>query len=191
MCKALARRLWGGSGKSCGQVRAATRKTAAKPVRFFSFAFCQSIVVSDRAKEQQNTQRKSRMKVERKSNKNRSKIVKKSTKIDEKTMKFRSWAVLGAQGRFGDAPGRTQDGSKTPKDRPGTDLGPPWACQERPGVAQKRPQARPEPRPGRTGGLPEHIRHAEHRQTRSRNDFATFLRRHAKARSLKFVRPLS
>ena len=101
-------------------------------------------MVSDRAKEQQNTQRKSRMKVERKSMKNQSKIVKTSTKIDDKTMKFRSWAVLGAQGRFGDAPGRTQDGSETPKDLPGADLGPPWACQERPGVVQKRPQGDPE-----------------------------------------------
>ena len=148
-------------------------------------------MVSDRAKEQQNTQRKSRMKVERKSTKNRSKIVKTSTKIDEKTMKFRSWAVLGAQGRFGDAPGRTQDGSETPKDRPGADLGPPWACQEWPGVVQKRPQAGPKTHLGRTGALPERVQHTEHRQLRPRNDFTTFLRRHATARGLKFVRPRS
>ena len=151
---------------------------------FFLFAFCLSIVVSDRAKKKQNTQRESRMKVERKSTKNRS-------KIDEKPMKFQSWAVLGAQGHFGDAPGCAQDCSQMSKSRPKADLGAPRVSQERPGVVQKRPQARPEPQPGRTRGLPEHVRHAEHRQTRSRNDFATVLRRHAKARSLKFARPCS
>ena len=105
----------------------------------FFFAFCQSIVVGDRAKEKQNTQRESRIKVERKPTENRSKIDKKSTQIDEKPMKFQSWAVLGAQGRFGDAPGRTQDGSETPKNRPGADLGLARASQERPRVVQKRP----------------------------------------------------
>ena len=81
---------------------------------FFLFAFCLSIVVSDRAKKKQNTHRESRMKVERKLTNNRPKIEEKSTKIDEKSMKFRSWALLGAQSHFGDAPGRARDGPETP-----------------------------------------------------------------------------
>ena len=151
---------------------------------FCFLAFCLSIVVNDQAKKKQNTQRESRMKLERKSTKNRS-------NIEDEPMKFRSWAVLAAQGHFGDAPGRAQDCSQMSKSRPKADLGMARASQERLGIVQKRPQARPEPQPGRTGGLPEQVRHAEHRQTRSRNDFATFLRRQAKARSLKFVRPRS
>ena len=158
---------------------------------FFLFAFCLSIVVSDRAEKKENTQRESHMKVERTSTKNRSKIDRKSTKIDEKSMKIRSWVVLGAQGRFGDAPGHAQDGSEKPNSRPRADLGAPRASQEQPGVVQKRPMAGPETHLGRTGTLPERVRHIEPRQTRSRNDFATFLRRQAKARSLKFVRPRS
>ena len=77
------------------------------------------------------------MKVKRKSRRNRS-------PIDEKPMKFRSWAVLGAQGHFRDAPGRAQDGSQTPKSRPKAHLGAPRASQERPGVVQKHPWASPE-----------------------------------------------
>ena len=148
-------------------------------------------MVSNREKKKQNAQRESRMKVQQKSTNNRAKIDEKSIEIDEKSMKFRSWAVLGAQSGFGDAPGRAQDGPETPKSRPEADLGAPRASQERPGVVQKCPRAGPETHQGRTGALPERIRHTEHCQTRSRNDFARFLRRHAKARSLKFVRPRS
>ena len=93
---------------------------------FFLFAFCLSIVVSDRAKKKQNTQHESCMKVVQNSAKNRSEIDEKSTRIDEKSMKFRFWAVLSAQGRYGEAPGRAQDGSRRPKAAPGPIL-------ERPG----------------------------------------------------------
>ena len=133
----------------------------------FLFAFCLSIVVSDRAKKKQNTQHESCMKVEQNSAKNRSEIDEKSTKIDEKSMKFQSWAALGAQGHYGDAPGRAQDGSETPKSCPRADLGAPRASQERPGVVQKRPQAGPETHLGRAGAIPERVRHTEYCQTRS------------------------
>ena len=96
-------------------------------------------------------------------------------------MKFRSWVVVGAQGRLGDVPGGAQDGSETPKNRPRADPGAPRASQERPGVIQKCPRAGPKTHLGRTGALPERVQHIQHRQTHLRNDFATFLRRHAKA----------
>ena len=133
-------------------------------------------------------------KVVRKSSEHRPKNDEKLTTNRPKSRKNRrnfERAVLGAQGRFGDVLGGAQDGSETPKNHPRADLGAPRASQELPGVVQKRPMAGPETHLGRTGMLPERVRHIEPRQTRSRNDFATFLRRHAKARSLKFVRPRS
>ena len=84
-----------------------------------------------------------RTRLERKSTKNRSKIDENPFLIDPKSTKNRSWAVLGAQGRFGDASGRARDGFWTPKCRPKADLGAPQASQERPGAVQKRPRAAP------------------------------------------------
>ena len=53
----------------------------------------------------------------------------------------RSWPVLGAQGRFGDASGRARDSFGPPKCRPKADLGAHRAGQERPGDIQKRSRA--------------------------------------------------
>ena len=41
------------------------------------------------------------------------KVKQKSTKIDDKSIKIRSWPVLGAQNRFGDAPGLDRAVSRT------------------------------------------------------------------------------
>ena len=81
-----------------------------------------------------------RTRLERKSTKNCSKIDENPSRIDPKSMKNRSWAVLGAQSCFGDASGRARDGFWTPKCRPKADLGAPLARQERPEAVQKRPQ---------------------------------------------------
>ena len=80
-----------------------------------------------------------RTRLERKSTKNLLKINENPSKIDEN----RSWAVVGAQGRFGDLSGRAGDGFWTPKCHPKADLGAPWASQERPGAVQKHPRAVP------------------------------------------------
>ena len=104
-------------------------------------------------------------------------------------MKFRSWAVLGAQDHYREALGCAQDGSETAKNRPRADLGAPRASQERPEVVQKRLRAEPEMDPGRTGARPEHVWRIEHHQTRLQTGFSTFLFCRAEARSLKFVRP--
>ena len=151
---------------------------------FFSFLRFVCRPWSATQQRRSRTQRESRMKVERKLKKNQS-------NIDEKLMKFQSWAVLGAQGHFRDAPGCAQDGSETPKSLPRADLGAPRASQEQPGVLQKCPQAGSETHPGRIGALPKRVRHTEQCETRSQNDFATFLRRYAEVRSLKFMRPRS
>ena len=154
---------------------------------FFLLAFCLLIVVSDRAKKKQNTQRESHMKVEQTSAKIPSKIDQNRRKVDE-------ISIFGGFGRSrplsGSArthSGRLRDAQKLPK----ADLGAPRASQERPGVVQKRSQAVSETHPGRIGALPKRVWHTEHGQTRSWSDFATFFRRHAEARSLKFVRPRS
>ena len=78
-----------------------------------------------------------RTRLERKSTKNLSKIDDHPPQIEPKSKKNRSWAVLGAQGRFGDASGRARDGFWTPKCRPEADLGAPRASQERQGAVQK------------------------------------------------------
>ena len=85
-----------------------------------------------------------RARLERKWMQNRSKIDENPFQIQPKATKNRSWAVLGAQGRCGDASGRAGDGFWTPKCRPKADLGAPRASQERPGAVQKRPVAIPE-----------------------------------------------
>ena len=72
-----------------------------------------------------------------KSTKNRSTIHKNESQIDQTSTEIRSWAGLGAQGRFGDASGRARDGFWTPKCRPKTYLGAPRAAQEWPVAPQE------------------------------------------------------
>ena len=95
-----------------------------------------------------------RTRLERKSTKNRSKIDENPSQIDPKSMKNRSWAVLGAQSRFGDAFGRARDGCWTPKCRLKADPGAPQAHQERPGAVQKRSQGAQETLQELLGPLP-------------------------------------
>ena len=95
-----------------------------------------------------------RTRLERKSTKNHSKIDENPPQIDPKSTTNRSWAVLGAQGRFGDASGRARVGFWTRKCHPKADLGTPRARQERPGAIQKRPQGAPETLQEVLGPLP-------------------------------------
>jgi len=111
--------------------------------------------------------------------------------IDEKSMQNRVWVVLGAEGRFGDAPGRARDGSGTPKNRPEADLGAPGAGQDSSGTVQKSPRDDPETLPDDPGALLERVWCVKRCRTCSRIDFSQFLRRLAEARSLKFMRPRS
>ena len=129
--------------------------------------------------------------LERNSTKNVSKIPENGTNIHKKSMQNRSWAVLGARSRFGDAPGRARDRSGTPKKGRRTDLGASGAGQERLGTGQKPPRAGPGTLPDDSGAIPERAWCTERCRTCSRNDFALFLSCRAKARSLKFVRPRS
>ena len=137
-------------------------------VFFFLFAFSLSIVLSERAKvneaqEHKNDADRSRRHsaqnvrtASEKSTKNRSKIVENPCQIHQKSTKNRSWAVLGAQGRFGDASGRARDGFWTPKCRPKTYLGASRAAQERPVAPQdasRRPRSAPDASPERPGSL--------------------------------------
>ena len=122
-----------------------------------------------------------RRRLERKSTKNRSKIAENGPKIGTKSMQNRSWAVLGAPSRFGDAPGRAQDGFGAPKSRRGTDLGAPGQGQERPGSVQKPLRAGPETPPDDPGAVPERVWCTKRCRTRLRNDFSSFLRRRAQA----------
>ena len=132
-----------------------------------------------------------RTRLERKSTKNLSKIDDHPPQIEPKSKKNRSWAVLGAQGRFGDASGRARDGSWTPKCRSKANLGTPRASHRRPGDVQKRARTSPEMLADGPGAWAEHVRREQHCRMRLRSDFLTFLLRRAKARSLKFVRPRS
>ena len=205
----------------CGQAHAAHRWTHVKPARVtLSFAFCQPVRQAQATQQRKNGNLEGNILMHdqlvaiecavthwrhsdsgqawipatcflRKSTKNRSNICEKPSQNSENSRKHHSWAVSGVQRRFGDASGRIWDAPGTRQSRPRVDLGAPWASQEQPGVVPKRLRAGPETHLGRTGALPKRVRHTEHRETRSRNDFATFLRRHAKARSLKFMRPRS
>ena len=58
-------------------------------------------------------------------------------RVAPKSPKNPSWAVLGAQSRFGDASGRVQDGFWTPKCCPRTDLGSLRTSQKRSRAVQK------------------------------------------------------
>ena len=158
---------------------------------FFFFAFCLSIVVNDQAKKKQNTQRESRMKVERKSAK---RAMENQPEIDHNRQKIADISILGGfgrskpfRGRARMRSGRLRNAQQPPQGRSWSALGEPRAAGSRPKASPGR--ARDTPGPHRSATL--QVRHTEHRETRSRNDFATFLRRHAKARSLKFMRPRS
>ena len=93
--------------------------------------------------------------LERNSTKNLTKIDENGTTIDEKSMQNRSWEVLGARSRFGDAPGRARDGPGTPKKDSGIDLGASGAGQERVGTGQKSPGAGLGTLPDDFGAIPE------------------------------------
>ena len=113
--------------------------------------------------------------------KNRPKIDEKTENIDQKSMKNRSWGVLGVQRRFGCASGRARDSSWTAKNRPKTDLETPRASQERPTASQIRPRDGFESLPDRFGTLSERVWNFEHCRTTSPNDFFTFFGDRAKA----------
>ena len=129
----------------------------------------------------QRIQRQIRTNILRNSTKNRSKIDEKPSQIIEKSSKNRSRAVLGAQGRFGDTPGRARDGLWTAKCRPKADLEAPRASRERPRYVQKRPWTAPQTLPDRPGAVSDRVWSIEHHRTRSRSDFSSILRRRAKA----------
>ena len=78
-----------------------------------------------------------RRRLERKSTKKHSEIDKNPCRVAPKSPKNPSWAVLGAQSRFGDASGRVQDGFWTPKCCPRADLGSLRTSQERSRAVQK------------------------------------------------------
>ena len=89
--------------------------------------------------------------LKRNSTKNLTKIDENGTKIDEKSMQNRSWEVLGARSRFGDAPGRARDGSGTPKKDPGIDL---WGVRGGPRAHGNRSKVSP----GRSRDAPGQLR---------------------------------
>ena len=98
-----------------------------------------------------------------------------------RSTKNRSRAVLGAQGRFGEASGRAWDGLWTPKCHLKADLGAPQASQERPGAVQKGPQAARETLQDPSGEPSERLWCTERRRTRLRIDFWSLLACRAKA----------
>jgi len=134
---------------------------------FFLFAFSLSIVLSERAKvnkaqEHRNDADRSRRHsaqnvrtASEKSTKNRSKIDENPCQIDQKLMENRSWAVLGAQSRFGDVSGRARDGLWTAKCCPKADLEAARASRETsksvPGPPRRRSRTAPEQCPSAFG----------------------------------------
>ena len=164
--KALARRLRGGSWKSCGQARAATRKTAAKPAHFlYVFAFCLSIAVSEQAKKKQKSQRESRTKIEGKSTENRSKINQNPRKIEENS-------ILGGFGRLepfreraGTRSGRRRDAQNSPQGRSWSGPGEPRAAGSRPQASWTNPETEAERLPDRPAAVSERVWDIERCQT--------------------------
>ena len=124
-------------------MRAAHRGTKVKSVRFaLSFAFCQPFRQARATQQHRNCADENKgfsAKFVATSCEVRRKINRKSTKNQAKSSKNRFKAVLGAQNRFRDAPGRARDVLLTAKCRPKADLEPPRASQERPRYGQKRP----------------------------------------------------
>ena len=158
------------SASSSGQAQEG-RETCAF---FFLFAISVSIVLSGRAKVKEaqehrkdadRSRRHSTQNVRtasEKSTKNRSKILENPSQIDQKFTENRSWAVLGAQSRFGDASGRARDGLWTAKCCPKADLEVPRASHERLRDVQKRLPATSQTLPDRPGAVSGHVWSIEH-----------------------------
>ena len=114
---------------------------------FFLFAFCLSIVVSDRANKKQNTQRESRMKVERKSAK---KAMENQREIDHHRQKIADISILGGfgrskpfRGRARMRSGRLRDAQQPPQGRSWSGLGEPRAAGSRPKASPGRARDTP------------------------------------------------
>ena len=158
---------------------------------FFLFAFCLSIVVSDRAKKKQNMQHESCMKVVQNSAKNRSEIDEKSTRIDEKSMKFRFWAVWafgGGSRTHGDALGTASERQVGPSWPPSS---PSWPPSWRSGAPCWPSQAPSWLSWAAAGPLSSALPVQTLPRTAFEASFRPMLGRSRQARSLKFVRPRS
>ena len=140
----------------------------------FFFSLC--VLLVERG---QRTSEEKAESARRKSHEKRSKIDEKTTQIDpqidRKSMKIRFRVVMGAQSRFGDAPGRARERSGRPKSRPGADLGVAGGGQERPKTGQNPPRAVPKTLPDDSRALPKRILCAELCRTRCRTDFSSIL----------------
>ena len=184
-CKALVRKLWGGSCKTCGHAPAAHRGAGAKLARFtLACAFCLSFRQAQAPEQRKNGADESRRlsaKFVPSSCENREKALGKQRKTEPKSMKNRSWLVLGVQSRSGGASERVRDGPGRRQSRAGSDLGTPRASQERPGDAQERARDGPKTLPGPSRATSECVRRDNHSQTRHRNDFSSILSCRAKA----------
>ena len=125
--------MWGGSCKTCGHAPAAHRGAGAKLARFtLACAFCLSFRQAQAPEQRKNGADESRRlsakfvpsscenpgKGARKTAKNRA-------KIGEKSMKSRSWLVLGVHSRSGGGSERVRDGPGGGKAGPGAILGRP------------------------------------------------------------------
>ena len=137
--------MWGGSCKTCGHAPAAHRGAGAKLARFtLACAFCLSFRQAQAPEQRKNGADESRRfsaKFVPSSCENQGQGARKTTKnrakIGEKSMKNRSWLVLGVQSRSGGASERVRDGPGRRQSRAGSDLGTPRASQDRPGSVQK------------------------------------------------------
>ena len=172
------------------RARACSSSWGGRETRAFYFSVCVLSVVSASsgtrtAQEwrgrKQKTQRQIRTIFLRKSRKRRSENSEKPSQIGEKSMKNRSWLVLGVQSRSGGASERVRDGPGRRQSRAGSDLGTPRASQERPGDAQERARDGPKTLPGPSRATSECVRRDNHSQTRHRNDFSSILSCRAKA----------
>ena len=123
----------------------------------------------------QKTQDQSRTEILRKLLTNLAIIDEKATKIAEKSTKIRSRAVLGAQSRFGDVPGRALAADGTAKRRPKTALGMPRARQMHPMSVQRRALAGPGTPPERPKPASEHDCSIERSRACSQTEFLSFL----------------
>ena len=155
--------------------------TNVKPVRFtLSFAFCLLFRQARATQQHRNCADESKgcsAKFVPTTCEIRRKIGRKSTKNRAKSSKNHSRAVLGAQGRFGDTPGRARDGLWTAKCRPKADLEAPRAGRERPRYVQKCSWTAPQTLPDRPGAAFDRVWSSGHHRTRSRSDFSSILRR--------------
>ena len=79
---------------------------------------------------------------------------KKRSKIKEKSIQNRSWAVLGDLGRSGASPRRVRTRPRPLQDSSRASLGRPGRLQERPNPRQERPRSGPGPSPSDSGTRP-------------------------------------